>query len=34
MPKVYALCLDADVLGTPFYVMEYLKVRARRRLLG
>ena len=29
VPKVYALCLDAEVLGTPFYVMEYLKVRLR-----
>ncbi|ORY52816.1 kinase-like domain-containing protein [Leucosporidium creatinivorum] len=27
VPKVYALCLDASVLGTPFYVMEYLKGR-------
>lgn len=26
VPKVYALCMDASVLGTPFYVMEYLKV--------
>lgn len=26
VPKVYALCLDNIVLGTPFYVMEYLKV--------
>jgi aminoglycoside phosphotransferase (APT) family kinase protein len=29
VPKVYALCLDETVLGTPFYVMEYLKVRVR-----
>jgi len=27
VPKVYALCLDASVLGTPFYVMQYLKGR-------
>ncbi|SCV71798.1 BQ2448_4492 [Microbotryum intermedium] len=27
VPKVYALCLDASVLGTPFYVMEYIKGR-------
>ncbi|KDE02693.1 hypothetical protein MVLG_06781 [Microbotryum lychnidis-dioicae p1A1 Lamole] len=27
VPKVYALCLDASILGTPFYVMEYIKGR-------
>ena len=27
MPKVYALCTDESVLGTPFYVMEYLEGR-------
>ncbi|KAI8089789.1 kinase-like domain-containing protein [Halteromyces radiatus] len=27
VPKVYALCEDASVIGTPFYVMEFLKGR-------
>ncbi|CAO3597369.1 unnamed protein product [Absidia cylindrospora] len=27
VPKVYALCEDANVIGTPFYVMEFLKGR-------
>lgn len=27
VPKVYALCTDESVLGTPFYVMEYLEGR-------
>lgn len=27
VPKVYALCTDSKVLGTPFYVMEYLEGR-------
>ncbi|KAJ3085630.1 hypothetical protein HK102_013985, partial [Quaeritorhiza haematococci] len=27
VPRVYALCEDSGVLGTPFYVMEFLKGR-------
>ncbi|CAO3607883.1 unnamed protein product [Cunninghamella echinulata] len=27
VPKVYALCEDNSVIGTPFYVMEFLKGR-------
>ncbi|KAI8069039.1 kinase-like domain-containing protein [Gilbertella persicaria] len=27
VPKVYALCEDHSVIGTPFYVMEFLKGR-------
>ncbi|KAJ2513708.1 hypothetical protein GGI11_004037 [Coemansia sp. RSA 2049] len=27
VPRVYALCEDASVLGTPFYLMEYLEGR-------
>lgn len=27
VPKVYALCEDVSVIGTPFYVMEFLKGR-------
>ncbi|KAM0791663.1 hypothetical protein ACM66B_006099 [Microbotryomycetes sp. NB124-2] len=27
VPKVYALCTDPSVLGTPFYVMQYIKGR-------
>ncbi|KAI9320542.1 kinase-like domain-containing protein [Dichotomocladium elegans] len=27
VPKVYALCSDVNVIGTPFYVMEFLKGR-------
>ncbi|KAI9103839.1 kinase-like domain-containing protein [Phlyctochytrium arcticum] len=27
VPKVYALCEDTDVLGTPFYIMEFLEGR-------
>ncbi|KAK4047041.1 hypothetical protein OIO90_006324 [Microbotryomycetes sp. JL221] len=27
VPKVYALCTDSQVLGTPFYVMQYIKGR-------
>ena len=27
VPKVYHLCRDATVLGTPFYVMEFLQGR-------
>ncbi|KAI8087873.1 kinase-like domain-containing protein [Gilbertella persicaria] len=27
VPKVYVLCRDIDVIGTPFYVMEFLKGR-------
>lgn len=25
VPKVYCLCTDASVIGTPFYIMEYLE---------
>jgi aminoglycoside phosphotransferase (APT) family kinase protein len=27
VPKVYCLCQDENVIGTPFYVMEYLEGR-------
>lgn len=27
VPQVYALCMDAEVAGAPFYVMEYVKGR-------
>lgn len=27
VPKVYALCEDIGVIGTPFYVMEFLQGR-------
>ncbi|KAJ2579325.1 hypothetical protein EV177_010783, partial [Coemansia sp. RSA 1804] len=27
VPRVYALCEDTSVLGTPFYLMEYLEGR-------
>lgn len=27
VPKVYCLCEDSDVVGTPFYVMEFLDGR-------
>ncbi|KAM0753919.1 APH-domain-containing protein [Meredithblackwellia eburnea MCA 4105] len=27
VPKMYCLCMDESVLGTPFYVMEYLEGR-------
>ena len=27
MPKVFCLCRDASVIGTDFYVMEYLEGR-------
>jgi aminoglycoside phosphotransferase (APT) family kinase protein len=27
VPKVYALCEDTQVIGTPFYVMEFIKGR-------
>lgn len=27
VPKVYVLCEDTSVIGTPFYVMEFLKGR-------
>lgn len=27
VPKVYVLCKDTNILGTPFYVMEFLKGR-------
>lgn len=27
MPKMYGLCEDPSVIGTPFYIMEYLKGR-------
>jgi len=25
VPKVYCLCTDANVIGTPFYIMEYME---------
>lgn len=25
VPKVFCLCTDASVIGTPFYIMEYLE---------
>ncbi|ETI28453.1 hypothetical protein G647_00902 [Cladophialophora carrionii CBS 160.54] len=27
VPKVYTLCMDSNVIGTPFYVMEFVKGR-------
>ena len=27
VPKVYCLCTDSSVIGTPFYIMEYLDGR-------
>ncbi|KAL2534656.1 putative acyl-CoA dehydrogenase IBR3 [Abeliophyllum distichum] len=27
VPKVFCLCTDSDVIGTPFYIMEYLEGR-------
>ncbi|MGH7324732.1 MAG: phosphotransferase [Candidatus Rokuibacteriota bacterium] len=27
VPRTYALCQDADVIGTPFYIMEYVSGR-------
>ncbi|KAJ4385740.1 hypothetical protein N0V93_010170 [Gnomoniopsis smithogilvyi] len=27
VPKTYCLCEDSDVIGTPFYIMEFLKGR-------
>ncbi|KAL3641914.1 putative acyl-CoA dehydrogenase ibr3 [Castilleja foliolosa] len=27
VPKVYSLCTDSSVIGTPFYIMEYLEGR-------
>lgn len=30
VPAVYALCLDASVIGTPFYLMEYVPGRVFR----
>ena len=27
VPKTYSLCKDSDVIGTPFYIMEYLDGR-------
>ncbi|KAL6056926.1 Phosphotransferase family protein [Balamuthia mandrillaris] len=30
VPKTYCLCEDASVLGTPFYIMEYLQGRVLR----
>lgn len=27
VPKVYCLCTDSSVIGTPFYIMEYLEGR-------
>ncbi|KAI8147441.1 kinase-like domain-containing protein [Fennellomyces sp. T-0311] len=36
VPKVYALCEDTSVLGTPFYIMEFLEGRifSDVRMLG
>lgn len=25
VPKVFCLCTDASVIGTPFYIMEHLE---------
>lgn len=25
VPKVFCLCTDSSVIGTPFYIMEYLE---------
>ena len=25
VPKVYLICRDADIIGTPFYIMEHIK---------
>ncbi|OCT53999.1 hypothetical protein CLCR_10795 [Cladophialophora carrionii] len=27
VPRVYTLCMDSNVIGTPFYVMEFVKGR-------
>ena len=27
MPKAYCLCEDSNVVGTPFYIMEFLDGR-------
>lgn len=27
VPKVFCLCTDSSVIGTPFYIMEYLEGR-------
>ncbi|GMP57072.1 hypothetical protein CsSME_00021311 [Camellia sinensis var. sinensis] len=27
VPKVFCLCIDSSVIGTPFYIMEYLDGR-------
>lgn len=27
VPKVFSLCTDSSVIGTPFYIMEYLEGR-------
>lgn len=27
VPKVFCLCTDSAVIGTPFYIMEYLEGR-------
>lgn len=27
VPKVFCLCTDSTVIGTPFYIMEYLEGR-------
>ena len=34
VPKTYALCEDAEVIGTPFFLMDYLEGRARRSPRG
>ena len=33
VPRVLCLCTDASVAGTPFYVMEHVKVRSQTLLL-
>ena len=34
VPKVYALCEDESIVGTPFYVMEVRTSSALRGLIG
>jgi aminoglycoside phosphotransferase (APT) family kinase protein len=31
VPKMFAMCVDPSIIGTPFYVMEYVKGRVLRR---
>ena len=33
VPRVLCLCTDASVAGTPFYVMEHVRVRSQALLL-